>query len=150
MYQILFLISDTMDSPRRNSSQPPIPPPSNQTNGGVVLNNGIENGLKNGYVKKLPIPNVMTSPAIIPYNNERLTEEETTDYSISLSDLPKPPDGGWGWAVVFASFMIHVIGKPCSTVCRNHNFLRFLHEIRDGSNNVLSSMFDCSKPKIGC
>lgn len=22
-----------------------------------------------------------------------------------------PPDGGWGWAVVFGSFMIHVIGK---------------------------------------
>ena len=22
-----------------------------------------------------------------------------------------PPDGGWGWAVVFGSFMIHIIGK---------------------------------------
>ena len=22
-----------------------------------------------------------------------------------------PPDGGWGWMVVFASFMIHVIGE---------------------------------------
>lgn len=21
-----------------------------------------------------------------------------------------PPDGGWGWAVVFGSFMIHIIG----------------------------------------
>lgn len=25
------------------------------------------------------------------------------------SDFPKSPDGGWGWIVVFASFMIHVI-----------------------------------------
>lgn len=23
--------------------------------------------------------------------------------------MPKSPDGGWGWIVVFASFMIHVI-----------------------------------------
>ena len=21
-----------------------------------------------------------------------------------------PPDGGWGWAVVFGSFMIHIVG----------------------------------------
>ena len=27
------------------------------------------------------------------------------------SNLPTPPDGGWGWWVVFASFMIHVIGE---------------------------------------
>ena len=33
-------------------------------------------------------------------------EEEEDDQPIVT-----PPDGGWGWAVVFASFMIHVIGK---------------------------------------
>ena len=30
------------------------------------------------------------------------------------SNLPTPPDGGWGWWVVFASFMIHVIGELSS------------------------------------
>lgn len=24
---------------------------------------------------------------------------------------PIPPDGGWGWMVVFGSFMIHIISK---------------------------------------
>ena len=39
-------------------------------------------------------------------NCEKEKEEEEDDQPI----VP-PPDGGWGWAVVFASFMIHVIGK---------------------------------------
>jgi len=37
------------------------------------------------------------------------SEQETS--SLSSSELPQPPDGGWGWAVVFASFMIHVVGE---------------------------------------
>ncbi|KOB58157.1 putative monocarboxylate transporter, partial [Operophtera brumata] len=34
----------------------------------------------------------------------------TTNYeSQTLSPLPPAPDGGWGWAVIFASFMVHVM-----------------------------------------
>lgn len=30
---------------------------------------------------------------------------------ITESQQPVPPDGGWGWMVVFGSFMIHIISE---------------------------------------
>ena len=39
---------------------------------------------------------------------EPVLEEQEDPFE---SNLPTPPDGGWGWWVVFASFMIHVIGE---------------------------------------
>ena len=37
-----------------------------------------------------------------------------------LVDLPPPPDGGWGWVVVFASFM-------CNLILGEYLSFQFLH-----------------------
>ena len=52
--------------------------------------------------------------------NESLSEN-------SSGDLPIPPDGGWGWVVVFASFMIHFIGINGNLTCL-HVYLRILQK----------------------
>ena len=70
------------------------------------------------------LPNVMTSPAIFTeagpgstvakgfrHASELADIEEDSFTASSVTDVPKPPDGGWGWAVVLASFMIHVLGQ---------------------------------------
>lgn len=44
-----------------------------------------------------------------PNHDGRDDEDEEEEVSATSELLPVPPDGGWGWAVVFASFMIHVI-----------------------------------------
>ncbi|CAD5113872.1 DgyrCDS3036 [Dimorphilus gyrociliatus] len=34
--------------------------------------------------------------------------------SMPASSLPTPPDGGWGWVVVFSSFLLHIIADGIS------------------------------------
>lgn len=34
--------------------------------------------------------------------------------------LPPPPDGGWGWMIVFASFMIHIVSKLFKVYIKNN------------------------------
>ena len=87
----------------------------------------MDNGMSNLYgEQENGIPYVMTSPALIPHSSyqddghlknntkklKQFSEDDSlSDKSFSSNELPTPPDGGWGWAVVFAYFMIHIIGK---------------------------------------
>lgn len=43
--------------------------------------------------------------------DEDMTTNDNDETLSEITALAAPPDGGWGWAVVFASFMIHIIGK---------------------------------------
>lgn len=45
-----------------------------------------------------------------PPARRKISQNETTDLE-TQDDMPKPPDGGWGWVVVWGSFMIHIISK---------------------------------------
>ena len=110
-----------MSSPiRRNSSKPYGLTGSQPRNGSC--DNGTLSGLSNGN----GIPNVMTSPAIFTSEDMEAKHfrahaadladiEEDSFTASSVTDVPKPPDGGWGWMVVLASFMIHVLGKKQKT-----------------------------------
>jgi len=52
-----------------------------------------------------------------------LTDVKTSESGAQGSSVP-PPDGGWGWAVVFASFMIHIIADGIT-----YSFGNFLPEL---------------------
>lgn len=67
----------------------------------------------NGPYKPLPTSPVRKlSSTSLP---ERLASRHPSGVSENSDDsLPKPPDGGWGWVVVVASFLTHVIADGSS------------------------------------
>lgn len=40
-----------------------------------------------------------------------IVQEDAEEVEPTVYKMPSPPDGGWGWIVVFGSFMIHVFGE---------------------------------------
>lgn len=49
--------------------------------------------------------------------------------------LPVPPDGGWGWAVVFGSFMLHVIADGI-VYSFGVFYIEFLKEFGEGKGET--------------
>lgn len=62
------------------------------------------------------------------------SDEDDTGSSTGEVDIPTPPDGGWGWVIVIASFISNVIVDGIS-----YSFGVFLPEF--------VSYFGCSKAK---
>ena len=60
----------------------------------------------------------------------------------SVSSLPKPPDGGWGWVVVLGSFVAHMIadGASFSFGVLYAELLSYFNESR-GKTALVGSLF---------
>lgn len=44
-------------------------------------------------------------------NNNNVQDNNTGDNNIEIDEFAGSRDGGWGWIVVIASFLIHIISK---------------------------------------
>ncbi|XP_012259548.2 monocarboxylate transporter 12-B [Athalia rosae] len=94
-------------------------------------------------------------------NNGNTNEFETTDIDVDGTGIV-PPDGGWGWVIVFASFMIHIVADGV-TYSFGIFYSEFLNYFKEGKGktawiaSILVGITLCSGPisssfvnKYGC
>ncbi|XP_034949373.1 monocarboxylate transporter 14 [Chelonus insularis] len=92
---------------------------------------------------------------------EEINDVEDEDEIMDINETP-PPDGGWGWAVVFASFMIHIVTDGV-TYSFGVFYVELLHYFNEGNGttawiaSILVGVTLCSGPvssafvnKYGC
>ena len=76
--------------------------------------------IKDGDVVKVVVANGNSKHPFTGSSWSRNNSAISTKPSSSSSDrssevsLPTPPDGGWGWVVVLASFLVHLIADGCA------------------------------------
>lgn len=93
---------------------------------------------------------------------KQCTPAEKSTKTCDLYEQAAPPDGGWGWVIVFASFMIHVVTDGV-VYSFGELFKEFLNEYKEGAGvtslipSILVGTTLCSGPiassfvnKFGC
>ena len=96
---------------------------------------------KNGEVKSEPSSPV-SSQNVRCSNSKRSRSRQSVRSTSSINSAITPPDGGWGWVIVAASFMAHFIADGCA-----FSFGIFFEEFLDvfqeskGETAIVGSLF---------